>query len=221
MPRLVKNVNAQLTEELTVTTTAGAANAGRVPELNAAGILDDTLMNASATPAADKVVKYGANGKLASLALDSTTTSAGAADAGRIILLDGSGRLDPSALPVGIGADVATITSSEALSAGDYVNIWNSTGAKARKADASTVGKEAMGFVLTAVASGAAATVYFEGTNTAVTTQTPGKVYLSAATPGKGTATPPTAAGQVVQVVGFATSATAVNFQYNPSILLA
>lgn len=76
-----------------------------------------------------------------------------------------------------------------------------------------------MGFVLSAFGSGVSATVYFEGTNTAVTGLTPGIQYLDPATPGKSTGTYPTfTAGQVSQIVGFATSATTLNFQYTPSI---
>lgn len=151
----------------------------------------------------------------------SNQTSAGAGDAGKIPALDSSGRLDNSMMPVGIGADTASITTSEALAAGDLVNIWNSTGAKVRKADASTAGKEAMGFVLAAAASGAAATVYFEGSDTQVTGQTPGPVYLSATTPGLATATPPSTAGQVVQRVGYATATTTINFNAGLPIVLA
>lgn len=146
--------------------------------------------------------------------------SAGAADAGKIVALDGGGKLDPTMMPTGIGADAAQIQASESLSAGDFVNIHNASGARARKADASTVGKEAHGFVLAAVATGAQATVYFEGTNTQVTGQTPGSVFLST-TPGAATATAPSAAGQVVQRLGFAISATAINFQSQPPIVLA
>lgn len=147
--------------------------------------------------------------------------SAGAADANKIVAVDANGRIDNSMMPVGIGADTATITASEALAAGDLVNVWNSTGAKVRKADASTSGKEAHGFVLAAVANGANATVYFEGTDNQVTGLTPGVQYLSATTPGAATATAPSAAGQVVQRVGFATAATALNFQSQPPIVLA
>lgn len=148
-------------------------------------------------------------------------TSAGAADSGKIPGLDGTGRLDTSFLPVGIGADTASIAASEALAAGDYVNIHNSTGAKVRKADASTAGKEAHGFVLAAVSSGANATVYFEGTNTQVTGQTPGVLYLSASTPGAATAVAPTGTGQVVQRLGIAIGTTAANFEPQPPIVLA
>jgi len=147
-------------------------------------------------------------------------TSAGAGDAGKVPGLDAAGRIDNSMMPVGIGADTATITASEALAAGDYVNVWNSTGAKARKADATTAGKEAHGFVLAAVASAAAATVYFEGTNTQVTGQTPGPVFLGT-TAGLGVTTCPSGSGNIAQCVGFAVSTTAVNFQSNRPIVLA
>jgi hypothetical protein len=148
-------------------------------------------------------------------------TSAGAGDAGKIPALDAAGKLDTTFMPTGVGADTASITTSEALAAGDLVNIHNSTGAKARKADASVSGKEAHGFVLSAAGSGASATVYFEGTNTQVTGLTPGVQFLSAATPGLATGTAPSTAGNVVQRVGFATSATALNFQSQPPVLLA
>lgn len=148
--------------------------------------------------------------------------SAGAADAGKIPQLDAAGRLDSSMLPVGIGADTQQVQASEALAAGDLVNIWDSTGAfRVRKADASTSGKRAHGFVLAAVASGAQALVYFEATNTQQTSVPPGELFLSAATPGKVTGTAPTAAGQTVQRVGFGVSATAFNFQAGEPIVLA
>ncbi|WP_313281642.1 hypothetical protein [Delftia tsuruhatensis] len=147
-------------------------------------------------------------------------TSAGAANAGDIVALDDSGRIDSSMMPVGIGADTAVIAASEALAAGDWVNVWNSTGAKVRKADATTSGKEAHGFVLAAVTSGANATVYFEGTNTQVTAQTPGPVFLQT-TAGTGGATAPSASGNVVQRLGVAVSTTAVNFEGGVPVVLA
>ncbi|MEE9871778.1 MAG: hypothetical protein PBV86_13455 [Delftia lacustris] len=147
-------------------------------------------------------------------------TSAGAANAGDIVALDDSGRIDNSMMPVGIGADTAVIAASEALAAGDWVNVWNSTGAKVRKADATTSGKEAHGFVLAAVTSGANATVYFEGTNTQVTAQTPGPVFLQT-TAGTGGATAPSASGNVVQRLGVAVSTTVVNFEGGVPVVLA
>lgn len=153
--------------------------------------------------------------------VEATVTSAGAGDAGKIPGLDGAGRLDTSVMPVGIGADTASITTSEALAAGDFINVWNSSGAKARKADASAAGKEAMGFVLSSASSGASAIVYFEGTNTQVSGLTPGPVFLSASSAGQATGTAPSTAGQVVQRLGVAISATAINFEPAPAIVLA
>lgn len=148
-------------------------------------------------------------------------SSAGAGNAGDLVALDDTGKLDLTLMPTGIGADTQVITASEALAAGDYVNVWSSAGAfRVRKSDASVAGKRAVGFVLAAVANGAAATVYFEGTNTQVTGQVPGDVFMQTS-PGLGAATPPTGAGQVAQLVGFATSATSVNFQSNTPVTLA
>lgn len=148
-------------------------------------------------------------------------SSAGAGDAGKIPALDAAGRLDNSMMPVGIGADTASITASEALNAGDYVNVWDSTGDfRARKADATTAGKEAHGFVLAGVSQNDSATVYFEGSNTQVSGMTAGRVYLST-TPGIGSATAPSGSGNVVQMVGTAVAATTVNFEPQPPIVLA
>ena len=147
-------------------------------------------------------------------------TSAGAGNAGDLVSLDDSGRIDNSMMPVGIGADTSTISASETLAAGDWVNVWNNSGAKVRKADATTAGKEVHGFVLSAVTSGNPATVYFEGTNTQVSGQTPGAVYLQT-TAGTGGATIPSASGNVVQHIGVAVSATAVNFERGVPVTLA
>lgn len=152
-----------------------------------------------------------------------TVTSSGAADDGKIVALDSSGRLDASVLPVGIGADTATIQASEALAAGDFVNIHNVSGSpRVRKADASTAGKEAHGFVLTAASAGANATVYFEGQNTQVTGKTPGaRQYLSATTPGATTETPPSGSGSVVQYLGVAVSGTSISTEIEDGVILA
>lgn len=166
--------------------------------------------------------KYIANvsGRLTEVA--STQTGGTVGDAGKVVALDGTGRLDSSMMPVGIGADTNTATATEALSAGNFVNIWNNGGVvSVRKADAAT-NKEAHGFVLASVALGAAATIFSEGSNTGLTGLTPGsRYYLSATTPGAATSTPPSAAGQIVQFVGVAVSTTAVNFEAGDPITLA
>ena len=148
--------------------------------------------------------------------------STGASDAGKLVALNDTGVLDESVLPVGIGADTASVAASENLAAGDLVNIWDNAGtANARKADGSTPGKEAQGFVLAAVTAPALATVYFAGTNTQMTDLTPGRRFLSVTVPGKTQSTAPTTAGQVSQIVGFATSATEMTYQPRDLIVLA
>jgi len=154
--------------------------------------------------------------------VEATATSAGAGDAGKIPALDGAGRLDSTMMPVGLGADTASIEASENLAAGDFVNLHDSSGAKVRKADASDAAKLAHGFVLAAVTSGQNATVYFEGRNTEVSGLTPGaRQYLSAATAGAITATPPSTATNIVQYVGVAVSATSVDFEPGEPVTLA
>lgn len=148
-------------------------------------------------------------------------TSAGAGDAGKIPALDGAGKLDNSLMPTGIGADTASVPSTENLAAGDLVNIYDAAGtASVRKADASASGKAAHGFVLAVVTSPANATVYFEGSNDQVSGLTGGIQYLST-TPGLSTNTAPSASGNVVQRVGVATSATSLNFEPGEPIVLA
>ena len=193
--KFIRNNAGTLAEEAALTTSAGAADAHKIPALNASGILDASIVNAKAS-------------------------SAGAGDSGKVVALDGAGKIDMTMMPTGIGADSAVITASEALAAGDFVNIWDSSGAKMRKADATVAGKEAHGFVTAAVSNGAAGTVYFEGTNSGVTGQTPGPVFLST-TAGLAAAAAPSGSGNVVQRVGFAISATAINFQSQPPITLA
>lgn len=196
-PKILRQVSGTLTEEQTVATSAGVGSADKVVALNASGLVDNTM-------------------------LPLVAASSGAPDANKVPKLDGTGRLDGSMMPVGIGADTAQIVASEALSAGDLVNVWSDAGTpKMRKADASAAGKPAMGFVLGAVANGATGTAYFEGSVTGLSGLTGGQRYLSVTTPGGTQAAAPTAANQVVQKVGFATSATVMNFNVGEPITLA
>lgn len=194
--KYITNNAGILTELIAPTTSAGAGDSGKIPALNGSGVLDSTIVN-------------------------SKTTSAGAGDSGKLPALDGSGRLDTSFMPTGIAADTAPIATSETLAAGNLVNVWDNAGTAAvRKADGTSSGKEAHGFVLAAFTHPTTAIVYFEGSNTSVTGLTPGKQYLST-TAGLATATAPTGSGNVVQIVGTATSATSLNFQETSPIVLA
>lgn len=170
-------------------------------------------------------VKYLAlvAGKIKQIA--ATVTSAGAGDDGKIVALDATGKLDTSVLPVGVGADTKSIVCSENLAAGDFVNVYDNAGTvNVRKADASSNGKEAHGFVLAAFTSGNAATVYFEGTNTQLTGLTKGvKYYLSHNTPGgvlvAGSIS--TTAGHIIQEIGQSLSTTEISFEPQSTVELA
>ena len=166
------------------------------------------------------------------LALDPTTllpketfateTSAGGANANQIVALNTAGFLDSTLFPAGFGEASQIFPASEALAAGAMVNVWSNAGvANARNANATDATKFAQGFVVAAVAALANATVYFPGQIvTGVAGLTIGAaVFLSAATSGAVTSTAPVAAGNLVQQVGFAVSATSFVFNPAPGII--
>jgi len=143
---------------------------------------------------------------------------------GDIPALDANGKLDVSLMPVGLGPEVITVTTSEALSAGDIINLWDSTGLKARKADANAIGTKAHGYVLAGYGAGAAAVCYIgEGEEiTGLAGLTIGATYyLSASTPGGITSTPPTGTADIVQKLGVAISATVLIFSPGEPTVLA
>lgn len=152
----------------------------------------------------------------------SLVVSAGAASDGSLVALDPAGKLDASVLPAGLGANTVAVICSEAVSANDLINIYNNVGVpNARKADATTEGKEANGFVKSAFASGATATVFTSGNLiTGLTGLTTGRVYLTT-TAGLLSATPPAAAGNVVQMIGTAVGSTIVAFEPEEPVTLA
>lgn len=169
----------------------------------------------------DKYVGLDASARL--VEIEGLVASAGAGDAGKIPALDAAGKLDNTLMPSGIGADTQLFPASENLASGDLVNIWDDAGTpRARKADATTTGKEAVGFVLAAVTSGNDATVYFAGEITGLTGLTGGaRYFLSAATPGAVTATAPAATGNAAQFVGVARSATEMTFRPSQPVVRA
>jgi hypothetical protein len=194
--KYIKNQSGALTEAVTVSISAGAGDADKIPSLNASGFLDPTILNG-------------------------VVSSAGAADAAKIPGLDGSGRLDPTVMPVGVVADTKSIAASENLSAGDFVNLHSSSGLKVRRADASN-GRRAHGFVLSGVLSGANALVYFEGANTQVSGRTVAATqFLSGSTPGAATETAPSTSGYLLQEIGVADATTEINFLPRQPITLA
>lgn len=171
--------------------------------------------------AGDKYI-YNNAGRLTEKAAVQT---GGAGNANKIPALNAAtGLLDISMMPVGIGPDVFVTICSEVLASGDFVNLWlDGAATKARKADGTTAGKEADGFVLAVSANiGDPCTVYFNGINNALAGMTLGaKQYLAKTVPGGIVETPLSAAGNVVQLLGKAISATEMYFSFSEGYVLA
>ena len=151
-----------------------------------------------------------------------TVTSAGAGNAGDGVALDGTGHLDATVMPTGIAADTNTVETTEDIADGSFVNVYASTGAKCRKADATTAGKVATGYVKATTTSGQNAVVYpLSTTNDHRTGLTAGEIYFLNTTAGGVTVTAPSSSGNVVQRIGVATSTTAIATEVQPAIVLA
>lgn len=153
--------------------------------------------------------------------VEGTVTGGTAGQAGDIPALDGSGRLDPTLMPVGVMADTYSGTAFEALSAANpFVHI-KSDGTVAN-ASASSGGNPAIGFVLTNVASVGIALVYFEGRVTGLSGLTVGaRYYLSDSVPGGTTAMPVSGTGKLHQYLGRAVTETTIAFEADDHIVRA
>lgn len=149
------------------------------------------------------------------------TTSAGSADSGKIIALNGAGQLDSTMLPSGLGLDTTSAITSSAISAGQMVNLYSNAGVlTARPADCTAVGSEANAYATAAVASGATGTFFLGGNVTGMSALTPGTTYFLS-TVGAVSTTPPSTAGNVVQIVGKSLSATSLAFTPHQVTVLA
>lgn len=147
--------------------------------------------------------------------------SLGASSAGQAAVLNSAGVFDVSFYGPGIGQEVAVVPTSEAISAGAFVNIWNNSGTgNVRNASASSIATRAVGYVLQGYSSGANATVYFTGSNSSVTGAIPGTVWLGTS-PGSIASTPPTGAGVLCQILGTATSSTNIAIGFGNPIIQA
>lgn len=155
--------------------------------------------------------------------ITSVVTSAGVANDGDLVSLDAAGKLDVSVLPIGVGQNTVSALTSEALVVEVLVNLFNNAGTiNARKADATVEGKECQGFVKSAFASAATAVVFTSGNIlTGLSGLTPGARQYLAITSGARTETPPSAAGNVLQMLGNANSATSIIFEPEEPITLA
>lgn len=164
-----------------------------------------------------------ANGILS--AVSGIVQSAGAANDGDIPALDATGKLDASVMPSGFGQDARNFPISEALAAGALVNLYNVAGTDtARNADGSVQGKECVGFVLSAAASGTSALVYFSRILSGLCGLTVGaRYYLSGTAAGAvslAPITPTPGSGKTHQFIGKAISATELAFEPDDVVLL-
>lgn len=142
------------------------------------------------------------------------STSAGVTDANKLVATNSSGKLDSTLMPAGIGVSTITAVASEAISAGDFVNLYNNASTlTVRKADNSN-GREANGFVLNAIANAASGTVILTGQNTSLSTLIIGNTYYLG-TGGGVTTTAPSAVNSIIQTLGKAISTTNLIFEYD------
>lgn len=133
---------------------------------------------------------------------------------------DGGGTKGFFDLPTGIGE---AYTAGENLSAGDLVYL-NSSG-QMMKADANTMGKEAIGFVKTSITSGNSGTMYRdEGEITGLTGLVAGTLYILSNTTTGGVMAASNFTSLVApdfyQPVGRATSTTVLQFRAGQTIQL-
>ena len=113
------------------------------------------------------------------------------------------------------GSGFVGLTAGENLAAGDFVNIYSGG---VRKASNNDTTKQAHGFVINTVTTGANITVYYSGVNRVITGLTAGARYFLGVA-GAEVTTPPTAAGQLSQEIGVAISTTAISVNFGPAIV--
>lgn len=140
------------------------------------------------------------------------TTSTGAADANRIMRTGADGRLDISLMALNLTADCVTANAFETLAAGAF--CYSRADGTIANASGAVGGHSATGFVLAGATAGQAATLFFEGRNTALTGITIDAIYfLSDTTPGGVTLVAPSTTGKICQRLGTGVTATSINTQ--------
>lgn len=137
--------------------------------------------------------------------VEATVVSAGSADAGKIMALDSNGRMDISATPAALTAQVCSAQAAVALSAGDWVTVYDSAGiTMVDKASATVANRRCLGYVNQSYLAGAAVSVIIGGTNLndLYFAGDVGKIAYLSTTAGKSQLARPTAAGQRYQELG-------------------
>lgn len=167
---------------------------------------------------ADKFLQHDTAGGLREI---EGAATGGAGNENKIAALDATGRLDPTMLPTGLGAETVIVPAFGTLAASNLVNLFNDAGTiKARQADNSSAATFANGFVLNPYTAGQDATVYFGGLVSGLAGLTPGIAFLHNV-PGASHHVVTTTSGAIVQKVGLAINATTLYFEPKEPILLA
>ena len=152
-------------------------------------------------------------------------TSAGVGDAGKLVATNSVGVIDVTMLPAGVGQNIVVTPTTEALAVGAFVNLFATAGSpnvwNARNADNSS-NREAWGYVIAAVTSGASATVYRLGTTNANMSGLTigGDYWLGTVGSVIAAALDPTVTGKTDQYIGRAKSATELVTEQFEAILL-
>ena len=173
------------------------------------GVFSETSSVSQSAGAGDagKVVALNTSGKIDDTVTSRPLSNTSSADA--MPILDANGKLDLGMFNLGAGDVSAEVYCQGGFAAGDLVNIYYTGGNFiARKADASA-GVPAHGFVKSAYGDAATATVYFEGILTLPVNSVAAGATSTAylGSTGLTTMTPPSTAGHISQVIG-----TAVNY---------
>jgi hypothetical protein len=119
------------------------------------------------------------------------------------------------------GDRARTETASEAIGDGCFLNYHSSGGAKVRKANATDNTKPCRAYAPAAIANGDPGAVQLPGSVIAgLAGLTPGADYFLDTAAGAITLAAPSGAGNLVQLVGFAVSATELFFNPQPGVTL-
>ena len=146
-------------------------------------------------PTGDAVLRY-----------EAIAASLGVSSAHKIIRTGADGKIDLSFVPDTTGGSPEIITAEADIAAFSFVALRNSSGRKVRGALAADNTRSAVFFCPDGATNGTSATLFLGGIltmdPTGLTTSDEGKLlFLSAATAGKASRTPPSADNNIIQVV--------------------
>ena len=141
--------------------------------------------------------------------------SAGAPDADKIARVNADGQWDETLIP---NAEVQVKTAFETLAAGDFIYVRPD--GQLAKADATTAGKEASGFVRQAIVAASTGKVYGEGILGGFVGLTQNSIQWLSTTAGGRTEIVPSTSGNIQQPLGRAWSDTEIKIEFGRTIEL-